>query len=90
MPSIYSDTGGSAFLVGDGRLAVPTDDDTALLDAMRRLCDPRSLATAMGARDGADRSCSPGTQSRHDCCAPSAANHNCRSPAETRISLDLS
>lgn len=46
IPSICSDAGGSGFLVGDGGLVVPVGDDAALLDAMRRLCDPGQAAAA--------------------------------------------
>lgn len=47
--SICSDSGGSAFLVGEGGVVVPVDDDGALLAAMAELSNPH-VAAAAGAR----------------------------------------
>ncbi len=46
--SIAGTSGGSATMVGDGGILVPDGDDHALLQAMRRFCDP-TTAEALGA-----------------------------------------
>jgi glycosyltransferase involved in cell wall biosynthesis len=49
IPSIGTSVGGGASLMRDGGVVVDPHDDDALLDAMRRLSDPRTAAE-MGAR----------------------------------------
>jgi glycosyltransferase involved in cell wall biosynthesis len=48
LPSIGTSAGGSCYLIGDGGLVVDPADDTALLEAMRRLADA-GTAAGMGA-----------------------------------------
>lgn len=48
LPSIGTSAGGSGYLIGEGGLVVDPADDSALLEAMRRLADPETAA-AMGA-----------------------------------------
>lgn len=49
VPSIAGTSGGTTTSVGDGGILVPPTDDRALLDAMRRVCQP-AVAGDLGAR----------------------------------------
>jgi glycogen synthase len=44
VPSIGTERGGAAFVIGDGGVTVDPDDEEALLEAMTRLTDPETAA----------------------------------------------